>query len=44
MAAVLGIARAHGGAVALKSAPGQGTSVRVVLPLAGGTGASPDGA
>ena len=32
MAAVLGVARGHGGAVQIESAPGRGTSVRVSLP------------
>ena len=32
MAAVLGIQRAHRGAVSLNSCPGKGTTVRVVFP------------
>ncbi len=37
MAAVLGIVKAHGGAVQVRSAAGEGTAVRLVLP-AGGAG------
>jgi signal transduction histidine kinase len=40
MAAVLGIVRAHGGAIAVRSKPGEGTSVRVAFPLADGNGTS----
>ena len=35
LAAALGIIRRHGGAVAVESAPGAGTCVRVLLPAAG---------
>jgi CheY-like chemotaxis protein len=34
LAAVLGIARAHRGAIKVRSAPGQGTTMRVLLPVA----------
>jgi two-component system cell cycle sensor histidine kinase/response regulator CckA len=36
LAAVLGIVRKHRGAIAMESAPGRGTCIRVLLPLAGG--------
>ena len=36
MAAVLGIVRGHGGAIMVDSAVGQGTTVRVYFPVAGG--------
>jgi PAS domain S-box-containing protein len=35
LAAVVGVVRSHGGAMLVESAPGEGTSVRVLLPLAG---------
>jgi len=41
MAAVLGIVRAHHGALAIESEPGRGTTVRVLLPASGRAVAAP---
>ena len=35
LAAVMGIVRQHQGAIQVRSAPGQGTTMRVLLPVAG---------
>jgi PAS domain S-box-containing protein len=40
MSAVLGIVRAHGGALLVTSAPGAGSTIQVILPVASGGGAS----
>ncbi|MBW1686870.1 MAG: response regulator [Deltaproteobacteria bacterium] len=42
LAAVLGIVRAHSGAIKLTSAPGRGTSFRVLFPRAAGVAANPE--
>lgn len=44
MSAVLGIVRAHHGAILLKSAPGKGTTIRVLLPVPSPASVSPEAA
>jgi CheY-like chemotaxis protein len=44
LAAVLGIVRAHRGAIRVASAPGRGTTIRVLMPTSGGPAVEPEAA